>query len=196
MEYIYNEFPEEYERIKELKKKDVQRMFDWYVSQSETRIDILKQYVNQDSQVPIDFDYTPESLIPLWTWFEPKIRKQRRKYRDILRERKEQPKWMREYIPREEFTLKTLNLIWDIAYYFAEVMLRNNKTIKWGFFLASPRVDSAKEPVLMGFVGGSLNPQRIVCVCTLKSYECSNPRVLYETYKVWLEYIEEGKEGC
>ena len=132
MEYIYNEFPEEYERIKELKKKDVQRMFDWYVSQSETRIDILKQYVNQDSQVPIDFDYTPESLIPLWTWFEPKIRKQRRKYRDILRERKEQPKWMREYIPREEFTLKTLNLIWDIAYYFAEVMFRNNMGILYG----------------------------------------------------------------
>ena len=191
MEYIYNVFPEEYERIKELKKKDVQRMFDWYVGQSETRINILKQYANQDSSVPVNLDYTPESLIALWTWFEPRIKKQKRKIKDILKEKKSHPDWMQEYVPKEEFTLETLNLIWDIAYYFAEVMLRNNQSIKWGFFIASSNVADSKEPVLTGFVDGDvLNPQRTVYVCALKSFKSSNCMQLYDIYSVWLKYID------
>ena len=49
-----------------MKKKEAEEYFNWYVSELENRMRILKAYIQKDlNEETINLDYTPESLIPL-----------------------------------------------------------------------------------------------------------------------------------
>lgn len=183
--------PENLKDPRDLTKKEVQRMFDWYIDQKDKRIEILREWVNHTSDHPITFDYTPESLIDIWEWFEERMQKKKRTREEILEERKDNPEWMYEYIPDDKFTYETLSYIYDIAYYFGEVMVRNNPELYWGYFTKPRNYADVNEPVVLGFIKKkSLNPRRIVNVCALKSWDKRNKEEVYETYNVWKSYIQ------
>ena len=73
MEYDMMTCPFEYDSFKNLRKKEAEKYFNWYVSQIEYRITALKEAVLQDRR-KIALNYSLESLIPLWDWYETKIR--------------------------------------------------------------------------------------------------------------------------
>lgn len=64
--------PFEFIPIKDRNKKQVKQYFEWYMLEKEKRIKQLEQYANQEEQRVL-LDKSPESLIPLWEWFEDKI---------------------------------------------------------------------------------------------------------------------------
>ena len=172
-------------------KKQAEEFFNWYVAQSMTRIDCLCDYIRSTGEKAFSCDYTPESLIDLWAWFEPEITMVQMKEEDYQAELEAAPEWVRASISKEEFSYKTLGLITDISFYFAETFLRNNPSIRWGYFTKPKNEVSVNKPVLMGFrCSIKLDPRQIVDVCARRSYRQRDKNQLFDAYQVWLEDIE------
>lgn len=177
--------------FKTLKKKEVQEYFEWYVNQLDYRIHILTDYVFSEG-TDIDFNYSPQSLIPLWGWYEKKIVIVDKTEEELAYDYKKYPEWIHDDIPKTKISPETMKYGMDIAIYFAEVMVRNsNGKIQWGYFTKPKSRVSVNEPVLLGYKNGmDLNPRLITTNCTLHSSREFNEMRLYETYYIWLRYIE------
>lgn len=72
-EYSLVETPFEFIPPRERNKKQTKQYFDWFLTQIDTRIEILQNYIDKTSTKKIVLDKSPESLIDLWEWFEDKI---------------------------------------------------------------------------------------------------------------------------
>lgn len=140
----------------------------------------------------IFLDKSPESLIPLWGWFEEQIEWVEKSEKEIHDEIQEKPNWMREIILQstKKMTILTMALANDIAKYFGETIVHNNPNIRWGYLLKPAKLDGVKQPILLGFKGDvSMNPRGIVHVCILKSSRQKNKMKLNETYTNWLDMM-------
>ena len=67
------ETPFEFISPRERNKKQTKQYFDWFLTQIDTRIEILQNYIDKTSTKKNVLDKSPESLIDLWEWFEDKI---------------------------------------------------------------------------------------------------------------------------
>lgn len=180
-----------FERVEfeDMNKKQVQEYFDWYVGQVDYRISLLLNAIKEDG-IDADFDYSIESLIPLWKWYEGKI-----SYRELdeseyqLRISKH-PEWMKEYIANKDLSWVTLMYCMDVALYFAKVVIKHNSTIKWGYFTKPKNRADVNQPVLLGFKHDiDLNPRLIVENCTRRSSKERLSTRLYDMYYAWKKYI-------
>jgi len=171
-------------------KKETEEYFQWYVEQVPYRINLLERFV-QSEDPSVFFDWTPESLIGLWRWFETKIEFVEKSDQELKEELENYPEWMHSEISKEKFSFETLKYITDISSYFAEVVIRNsNGKIQWGYFTKSKKRMSVNEPVLLGFTADiDLNPRLIVYNCAGRSSKEKNANRLYEIYHVWQEDI-------
>lgn len=78
----------------------------------------------------------------------------------------------------------------DIAIYFAEVIVRNNPSIHWGYYVKPKNRSSVNQPVLLGFkFDKEMNPREIVVNCIRKSDKELDPNRLYDLYHVWKNFI-------
>lgn len=191
MEYEMMMPPFKHGEFIDMKKKEVQQYFDWYVSQVNYRIDILKKYIEKECLEDI-LDYSVDSFIPLWEWYEKKIEFVQKDVEEYKSEINKHPIWMQSEILTTKISFETLKYALDISMYFAEVIIRNsNGKIKWGYFTSPKKRISVNEPTLLGFKGDmDLNPRLIVLNCTRRSgKESSNTRLL-EMYNTWMAYIE------
>ena len=96
-----------------------------------------------------------ESLIPVWEWYEKKIVVEHYTRRELKKEAKKYPDWLREEILSDDtkISVNTLAICDDLAIYFAEVIRRNNlEHIYWGYYTKPKNCISVNEPVLLGFV--------------------------------------------
>ena len=82
MEYEYMIPPVKNYDFFEFTKEDAKIYFNWYMEEKGHRIEMLEEYVH-NAGVDIDFDYSPESLIPLWRWYETIIVSERRTEEEI-----------------------------------------------------------------------------------------------------------------
>lgn len=173
----------------EMNNKQAKEYFDWYISQIEKRIALLISSINEEGNIDC-LDYTIESLIPLWEWYERRI-----KYRIIDQEEREArikklPYWMHEYVSDNDLSWETLTYGMDVAIYFAEVIVRHNEKIKWGFFTKPKNRADVNQPVLLGFNNDiDLNPRLIVQNCTRRSAKEKQSTRLYDMYYTWMKYI-------
>ena len=161
------------------------------MEQIDHRINILQQYITEDGG-KLTFDFSPESLIPLWEWYEDHIVVENKTSEEYQREVSSNPKWMKEYISTTKISImKTMKFGADIAIYFAEVIRKNsNGKISWGYYTRPKNGDSVNRPVLIGFKAGmDMNPQTIMYNCTLKSAEKREKTRLFNAYNVWQQYI-------
>ena len=55
--------------FEEFSKEQAEGYFQWHMSQIDHRIQVLKQYIRGEN-FSVEFDYSPESLIPLLEWYE------------------------------------------------------------------------------------------------------------------------------
>lgn len=177
--------------FKALKKKEAQEYFEWYVTQIEHRIHILSDFVLHE-EADIHFDYSPESLIPLWRWYEKKIKIIDKTSEELAFDYSKYPEWLHNDISKTKISPETLKYGMDLAIYFAEVMVRNNNgEIQWGYFTKPKSRVSVNEPTLLGYKNGmDLNPRLIILNCTRRSSRELNSTRLYETYYIWLKYIK------
>lgn len=87
-----------------------------------------------------------------------------------------------------EFSYQSLSLVLDIADYFAEVVIKNDPSIHWGYFTKPRNRVSVNRPVLRGFKF-DMDPRLIVSNCAYPSEESWEPKTLYNIYHNWLEFI-------
>ena len=174
----------------EFTPKMAKEYFDWYINDREHRLRILKEYLREIHE-DVTLDFSPESLIPLWGWYETQIVEEDKDPCELQSEKEQYPEWVRDHISDKKISMETLKYAWDISIYFAEVIVRNNKDkISWGYITKPKRNFYVNRPVLKGFAFNKLlEPRHIVYICTLKSAESKDSNRLYDLYYVWLEYI-------
>ncbi len=192
LKYEFMEYPDLLKDFDKMKKKEAEKYFNWYINEINNRILYLKTYMQKDIEGESIFDYTPESLIPLWEWFQTKIEFEEMTENEIQQELEDSPNRLKFLVLEDtrKISLNTLSIATDVANYFAEVFRKNNPSIYWGFFTKPKNRISVNEPVLLGFIGNDdLNPRLIISNCIWKSEEQKNPNMLYDIYHVWLEYI-------
>ena len=191
MEYEYMISPVKNYDFFEFTKEEAKIYFNWYMEEKGHRIEMLEEYVH-NAGVDIDFDYSPESLIPLWRWYETIIVSEKKTEEEIEKEKKKLPEWLHSQISEEKISMNTLKFGMDIAIYFAEVMIRNSDgKVHWGYVTKPKNYINVNRPVVSGFKAGQeLDPSRTVYVLTLSSEEENNEKRLYDRYYVWQEDIE------
>ena len=191
MEYEYMLPPIKNYKFAKFTKEEAEIYFNWYMEEKGHRIEMLEEYVH-NAGVDIDFDYSPESLIPLWRWYETIIVSEKKTEEEIEAEKRKMPEWLHSQISEEKISMNTLKFGMDIAIYFAEVMIRNSEgKLHWGYVTKPKNYINVNRPVVSGFKAGQeLDPSRTVYVLTLSSEEEKNEKRLYDRYYVWQEDIE------
>lgn len=182
--------PFQHGEFENLKKREADKYFEWYISQVEYRIGVLKNYIHNEDE-NIIFDYSPESLISLWSWYEKKIKIVEKTKEELEEEFRRYPAWMHDEIEHTKISLETLKYGMDIAIYFAEVIIKNcNGKIRWGYFTKPRKRMSVNEPTLLGFkYDMDLNPRLIVINCTRRSSMERKESRLFDMYHTWMTYI-------
>lgn len=152
------------------------------MAEKDKRIIQLEQYINKSNTKKVVLDKSPESLIPLWEWFEKRIEFEERSEEEMADLINGKPEWMQEIILQntKKMTLLTMALTDDIASYFGETIIKNNPTIRWGYLLRPLKLDGVKQPILLGFINDvSMNPREILHVCVLRCSRHRNKNELY-----------------
>lgn len=173
--------------FEEMKKKQVEQYFQWYMTEKENRIRQLDKFINQET-TKVLLDYSAESLIDLWEWFESHIEYQEKTEEELHNELSGKPLWIQDILQqnKKRLTLLTMALAEDISIYFSETMIKNHAEIKWGYRMKPKKLDGVNQPILIGFHGDICrNPRRFVSVCITNSSDKRNKYELYETYKIW-----------
>ncbi len=193
MVYPIMETPFELVNFECMKKKQVEQYFQWFMLEKENRLSLLEKYIDYKSEKKVVLDKTPESLIDLWEWFEGEIEWEEKSKEELREELRGRPEWMHEIIMSntKEETLLTKAIACDIATYFAETILHNNASIRWGYLTRPKKLDGVNRPILVGFkYNMSMNPITLIGVAVSKSLKSRDTHRLYGIYNVWLEYIE------
>ena len=177
--------------IEDMKKKQVEQHFNWYMTQIEGRIKQLNEFINLEKK-DVVLDKTPESLIDLWEWFQEHIEYEDKTEEEINKSCEGQPEWFQEILRQDtkKMTLLTMALAEDIDIYFSETMIHNHPQVHWGYRMKPKKLDGVNIPILLGFEGDiSSNPRNMVSVCIYKSTDKKNKYQLYETYNNWVSSI-------
>lgn len=183
----------------ELTPKQAKEYFLWYTSEIPNRIALLWEYMKQDRPETEPFDYSPESFLPLWEWYETKIERVPMSKKEIEYQVTQYPKWIENEIRKEviiKYTDETLSLALDISIYLGETVLKNYPNLYWGY-RTNPRNEfSANRPVILKLLGKRpyFNPSRIVFVLMVKFCKGDNENSLYDLYRYWeQEYFIPSK---
>ena len=100
----------------ELIPKQAKEYFLWYKSEIPNRIALLWEYMKRECPEAEPFDYLPESLIPLWEWYETKIGRVPMTAKEIESRVKIFPLYLESEIRKNtnKFTDETLSLFMPV----------------------------------------------------------------------------------
>lgn len=95
---------------------------------------MLWEYMKQERPESQPFDYSPESLIPLWDRYETRIKQVSKSKKEMEYEVSRYPKWMEENVRKitMKYTDETLSLALDISIYLGKVVIKNYPQLYWG----------------------------------------------------------------
>lgn len=189
MDYNMVKLPATKKEIRLFNKKEATEYLEWYVSEIENRVAILKEYAENDGCI-CEFDYSVESLIDLWMWYETKIKVEKKTVQELEDEYNKIPEWLHNEVSEIKISFDTYKIAWDISVYFGEVLVRNNIELHYGFFSKPKKRQSLNEPVVCGFKNDmDLNPRVLVNTCTHKSMTQIDAKRLFDLYYIWQEFI-------
>ena len=143
--------PIEVEDFSELKKKEAQLIFDWFVSEIPERLEYLHQ-LYKVGEGKRELDYTPDSLDSLWEWFLRQIdslSKHPNEIKDIYGSSDDL--FLKDFADHEQLETLIISICTDIGIYFGEVFVRNHEQVKWGFVTKPKNMIYVNKPVLTGF---------------------------------------------
>jgi hypothetical protein len=187
MEYFMMQPPFENVVFKEMKNKEAQAYFDWYIAEIPIRTEMLKKIVEEEANIQLD--YSPNSLIALWEWYEDKILLVERDKALYQKALDNAPEWFKPYVSDKFLSYDTLIYAMDIAIYYGELIIKNNSKIYWGYFTKPKNRSGVNEPTLLGLPGNDdLNPREIIYNLTQRSAKEKDKNRLLSNYNVWLSY--------
>lgn len=173
----------------ELTPKQAKEYFKWYMEEIPHRLTLLWNRIRQDCPELDPFDYSPESLIPIWEWYQAKIKTIPKTQEEIEEDVLKFPKWIEPEIRKETtiFTAETLSLALDISIYLGEIAIRHHSHLQWGYRARPKNEFSANRPVILGLRGKRkyFNPSRITFVLVIKISEGDQGDTLYDLYRYW-----------
>ena len=167
-------------------KSQAKKLYEEFIGKINFYVKNLEYCIELDKD-DILLDYTPDSLIYLWEWFEQYIVFDKQTPEEHAIELNNYPEWMHDYVDDNIVSYRTLKLAMDVSVYFGEVFIKNNNRLKWDYFVKPKSMASVNQPVIMGFKHNiPLNPRMIVYVCMSRSYEEGfDNRRLYNAYIKW-----------
>lgn len=152
----YNGMTPPFELIsfEDMKKKQAEQYFVWYIDTIEQRIQNLEKYINLTGTRMV-LDKTPNSLIELWDWFSNHIEVCTKDEQELMLESTMRPDWIKAHImsDRRKLSLNTIMIAVDISAYFGEVFIKNNPNIYWGYLSKPKKLHGINRPRLLGFAG-------------------------------------------
>lgn len=185
---VYNEMVMPFAMVpfEEMKKKQAEQYFRWFISTLDERCTKLENYIKITGGEVV-LDKTPESLIGLWEWFEPRIGTTLKNNKELERELEESNPMLRYHVLENvnKLSAETIKIAWDMATYFGEVVRNNNPHIYWGYCSAPKKLNGVNRPQLFGFAGGiSVYVYGRIEVGIWKSLREKNKMCLYDMYVV------------
>lgn len=181
MEYIYMDPPFEHCKFDLFSKKQASEYFEWYTKQSFLRINLLQEYINTTTIEKVELDFSDYSLIPLWEWYE----------NFVLLNDEINTKTVSIDNGEPLFSNEVLKIALDVSFYFAELFIKHNSSVKWGYFTKPKNRISVNKPVLLGFkYDKCLDPRLIVENCSYRSLKVKNSDALYDIYNNWLVFLK------
>ena len=130
-------------------KKTAETFFNEYVSKSNERIDCLFEFVKRNN-VSVKKDFTPKSLIPLWELVKNNIIIKQLSDNEILEKSLSLAPWFRDekHITKTIIDESSSQLLIDLSYYYAEVVIRNYNGAKWSYFTNSRSYIDVNQPLI------------------------------------------------
>lgn len=186
MSYEEMVIPFEAVPFEEMKKKQVEQYFQWYMDSLVERLCRLQNYITETGGTVL-LDKTPESLISLWEWFEPRIELCQKTDKEMKFELDGCHERMKQHVfdNPNKLSAETVTVAWDIAAYFGEVVIENNKQIHWGYLSSPKKLHGVNRPRLLGFAGDmSVYVYGRVEVSIWKSLNNTDKKRLYDMYMV------------
>ena len=189
----YNGMTPPFELIsfEDMKKKQAEQYFVWYIDTIEQRIQNLEKYINLTGTRMV-LDKTPNSLIELLDWFSNHIEVCTKDEQELMLESTMRPDWIKAHImsDRRKLSLNTIMIAVDISAYFGEVFIKNNPNIYWGYLSKPKKLHGVNRPRLLGFAGDmSVYPYGRVEMCIWKTIETVDNMHLFNMYQVCLKMI-------
>ncbi|MDE6994569.1 MAG: hypothetical protein K2P41_09110, partial [Lachnospiraceae bacterium] len=172
----------------ELAPKQAKEYFLWYMNEIPNRIALLWEYMKQEHPETEPFDYSPESLISLWEWYETKIEQVPMTAKEIEARVKIFPQHLESEIRKNKnkFTDETLSLALDISIYLGEAVVKNYPHLHWNYRTRPKREFSVYRPVIDGLNNKmTFEPSQVLFVLMLKSTKEQNRNRLYDLYHHW-----------
>lgn len=190
----YNGMTPPFELIsfEDMKKKQAEQYFVWYIDTIEQRIQNLEKYINLTGTRMV-LDKTPNSLIELWDWFSNHIEVCTKDEQELMLASTMRPDWIKAHImsDRRKLSLNTIMIAVDISAYFGEVFIKNNPNIYWGYLSKPKKLHGVNRPRLLGFAGDmSVYAYGRVEMCIWKTIETVDNMHLFNMYQVCLKMIQ------
>lgn len=192
MQYNGKTPPFELIPFEDMKKKQAEQYFVWYIDTIEQRIQNLEKYINLTGTHMV-LDKTPNSLIELWDWFSNHIEVCTKDEQELMLELAMRPNWIKAHImsDRRKLSLNTIMIAVDISAYFGEVFIKNNPNIYWGYLSKPKKLHGVNRPRLLGVAGDmSVYVYGRVEVCIWKTIETVDNMHLFNMYQVCLKMIQ------
>ena len=142
----------------EFDQNEANYYFQWYISHIKERVKYLSDYSG------IVLDYSVDSLVFIWRWFLEiaEIEKTPAKgMKELRKDLKSFPKEITHAVLSErgkQFSLQTEYIIRDIAMYFGQLYVENNRSISWGYHTDTNKDSFANMPLLIGFEDREFDP--------------------------------------
>ena len=170
----------------ELTPKQAKEYFKWYMEEIPHRLTLLWNYIHQDYPEIKEFDYSPESLIPIWEWYETKIKQVPMTAKEIESRVRVFPKYLESEIRKntQKYTGETLSLALDISIYLGEVIIKNYPHPRWNYRTKPKREISVYRPVIDGLpYNMTMETSRSLFVLTIESTKERDKDRLYTLYR-------------
>lgn len=170
----------------ELTPKQAKEYFKWYMEEIPHRITLLWNYIQRDCPEIKAFDYSPESLIPIWEWYEAKIMQVPMTAKEIESRVRVFPKYLESEIRKntQKYTDETLSLALDISIYLGEVIIKNYPHLRWNYRTRPKREISVYRPVIDGLLYKmTMETSRSLFVLMIESTKERNKNRLYNLYR-------------
>lgn len=153
MDYPLMEPPFEVGSHESLSKKKAQILFDWFINEIPQRISVLEEFTNGE----VDFNYTPESLIDVYSWYLSQIEIYELSEEEIgikLERLSHYP----DFIYQDEKERLLANpveigkvdyaIAMDIGIYYGETVRKNYPQVKWTYFTKPKSHPFLNKPLL------------------------------------------------
>lgn len=162
-EYQLMDPPFQVHKFEKMDDKQAIQYFEWFVSQENERISILKEAYHSEIGKKNDFDGKPESLVNIWRHFSKYAVVQEHSEEELKKLEFELPAWAQKAgIQNAELSVGSLAITIDIGFYIKRVFdFEYANHIKWELWKKTKGY-YFNRPVLVGFGKTPLVPHDLV----------------------------------